>query len=167
MNITDIESIKKRLESDKYRFVYKGHWLWLGGKFEDGYGNIQLTENDKPKSYRVHRISAHIYLGLDLSDKLKNALHKPECIKKSCYNPDHLYIGDKMDNMRDWSNSVRSQGTFPCGHSRDESNIRTGGYHCKICDREASRKRMFDIRTNGKRGRYRKPIGPHGWRGEK
>lgn len=53
------------------------------------------------KSYRVNRLSAWIFLGLDLDDLSIFALHKVVCKNKNCWNPDHLYLGDESNNTLD------------------------------------------------------------------
>lgn len=55
----------------------------------------------KGEVYRAHRISAAHYLDLDFNDKEQLACHKNECGNKKCWNPEHLYVGNKVSNMRD------------------------------------------------------------------
>jgi hypothetical protein len=78
-----------------------GCWLYLGSSNRaNGYGQIWF----KGKRTHVHRLSAHAHLGLDLSDGSKYALHKPECPNRTCWNPEHLYVGTAKDNYRDLRN---------------------------------------------------------------
>ena len=49
----------------------------------------------------VHRLSAHLHLGLDLKNREAFACHKDICPNKKCWNPDHLYIGSRSDNSKD------------------------------------------------------------------
>ena len=48
----------------------------------------------------LHRLSAHLFLGLDLNSELQ-ALHRKECYSRSCWNPEHLYVGTMQQNMAD------------------------------------------------------------------
>ena len=50
-----------------------------------------------PNSALAHRISYATFKGPVLEDDC--VLHK--CNVTSCINPDHLYLGDRADNMRD------------------------------------------------------------------
>ena len=78
-------------------------WLWSGAK-SNGRGYMSIKHVATP----VARVSAHVFLGLDLySDKY--ALHK--CSNKNCYNPEHLYVGTQKDNIAD----AKLVGTFVNG----------------------------------------------------
>jgi Autographiviridae endonuclease len=90
------EDVLERLNKNKW--VVGDCWRWLG-HIEKGSGYGTCWYNDT--NYRVHRVSAHLYLGLDIKSNLY-ALHKPECKFKDCWNPEHLYIGTHDDNMRDY-----------------------------------------------------------------
>ncbi len=121
-----------------------GHKLWTGF-LQDGYGQISLYS----KKYLAHRISAFLYLGLDLTDKAQKALHKPECKFRNCWNPEHLYVGTAHQNIQDSINTgtfhhLNNQLKTHClrGHEYNEENTRINskGYRaCKECDRIAHR----------------------------
>lgn len=87
---------KGQIPDEKYIFERvspepnSGCWIWIGGADSNGYGCLN---ND-----RAHRVS--------LSLKLKRPLEKRECAchkcdVTSCVNPDHLFVGSHLDNMRD------------------------------------------------------------------
>lgn len=80
-----------------------GCWIWEKGVDKDGYGNFSTKARE---TIRAHRISYFIYKGE--IPKGKMVLHT--CDTPSCVNPNHLYIGDNYDNMRD--RSVRGRGVF-------------------------------------------------------
>jgi len=120
--------VEKRLQAKKW--VVGDCWRYLGGCNSLGYGKIYYNgKNDK-----VHRISAHLYLGFDLDSKL-NVLHKPICNFRDCWNPEHLYIGTHMDNMSD-----RSEAKTHCIRGHEFSEMNTSYYRgariCKACKRE-------------------------------
>lgn len=72
-------------------------WLWHGSNNGQGYGEIKLLQT---KKFYVHRVSAKIYLNYDFLDK-RQVNHKMICPNKNCWNPEHLYIGTQVENMRD------------------------------------------------------------------
>ena len=108
------------------RLIKEGHWLWTGALNQDGYGSINVNK----KTIEVHRLSAWIYLNLNIEDSKKHALHKQICIIRRCFNPEHLYIGNHYDNMTDRVESGRSTintrksnpNFCPKGHARTKNN---------------------------------------------
>lgn len=136
----------------KYRFernVRKeedGCWIWLLAKNED-YGRIKINKI----KYQVHRVSMYLYKEFKLnSDKF--ILHK--CKNKKCVNPDHLYIGDHYDNMRDMTVDKTHRNTrkthCPQGHEYIHRNTlinsNSGARVCRICHREKEAERKNDKR---------------------
>lgn len=73
-------------------------WLYDGYLNHHGYGECSFNN----KTVKIHRLSAHLFLKLDLNDKSNQALHKKECPNRNCWNPEHLYIGTQANNMTDW-----------------------------------------------------------------
>lgn len=71
-------------------------WNWIGNKDKDGYG--------KYCSKRIHRIVYTVYKG-----KIgKGLLVCHSCDNPSCINPNHLWLGDNNDNMKDMVKKGRS-----------------------------------------------------------
>ena len=99
-----IISFKDRLLS-KTRVDKNGCWIWTGALDWTGYGIIGIKLNDKYRLLAVHRLSAHLFLGLDLTQQHIKALHKNECNRRNCWNYEHLYLGTQQDNVRDAINS--------------------------------------------------------------
>ena len=93
----NISEILNRLNERTIFDDKTGCWLYTGSKSFSGYGHLAI-EN---KFYYVHRLSAYIFLKLDLHDRTQHALHKENCPNKHCWNWNHLYVGDNCDNMRD------------------------------------------------------------------
>lgn len=113
-------------------------WIFTGALDKLGYGRFQH------KSIRLHshRISAHLYLGLDLNDKTKLACHKEDiCPNNSCFNPDHLYVGTYSSNAIDWNRLKprRRKDLKVCkwGHEFTPENTiisLQGSKVCRVCN---------------------------------
>lgn len=81
-------------------------WLWCGATGAWGYGNIGARKEDgKLSTLRAHRVSWEIHYGPVPYGLL--VLHK--CDNRVCVNPDHLFLGNYMDNMNDMIEKGRSR----------------------------------------------------------
>ncbi len=69
-----------------------GCWLWIGAKFNDGYGSFYLNG----ENVRAHRFSYLYHIGA--ADNL-NVCHT--CDTPSCVNPQHLFLGTHKQNVED------------------------------------------------------------------
>lgn len=84
-----------------WKFVEKTStcWNWVGSKCFYGYG--QLSIQGKPK--RANRISYEMHKG-------EIPIHMfvcHSCDNPSCVNPDHLWLGNQKDNMKDMKKKNR------------------------------------------------------------
>lgn len=125
-------------------------WEWQAAKFCNGYGVFRLDG----KNFRAHRLSWVLEYG-DIPEGL-SVLHS--CDNPSCVNPHHLWLGTQLDNLRDsdckgrqtsW-NERRTQSYCIHGHIFDFKNTRirpNGSRECRVCHREAMRKRSRIVRT--------------------
>lgn len=75
----------------------RGCWEWTGSRFSNGYGQFAY----RGKNWRVHRLSFFIAFG----ESTGQVCHK--CDNKICVNPNHLFLGNHDDNMRDMTNKQR------------------------------------------------------------
>jgi hypothetical protein len=48
----------------------------------------------------IHRVAYRLYKEIDLPNDIM-VLHKFPCTIRNCFNPDHLYLGDQKQNMKD------------------------------------------------------------------
>lgn len=132
-------SIKERLFLFRRIDEITGCWLWIGSLEWNGYGILSI----KNKSYRVHKISYEEFVG----PVINLVLHKIICPNKHCFNPEHLYDGDIVDNAQDtikMNKNVNLNKTHCIrGHEYTKENtyIQQGRRSCRIC-----RKRNNDNR---------------------
>lgn len=79
-----------------------GCWIWLGTLNPKGYGIVKFAD----ETFRAHRLSWLVHRG-EIPNSLF-VLH--QCDTPSCVNPDHLFLGDHRENMRDMARKGRSAG---------------------------------------------------------
>lgn len=68
-------------------------WLWTGAASRQGYGQLLF----KRKNEKAHRLSWQLHNGAIPEGVW--VLHK--CDVKKCVRPDHLFLGTRLDNVRD------------------------------------------------------------------
>jgi len=109
---------------------------WTGRKDKHGYGLYKI----KGKRHLAHRVSYQQSKG----DIPTGLLVCHTCDVRHCVNPDHLFLGTNMDNVKDMLNKNRhyKQKKTHCirGHTLSDDNIythvvKTGRTHrqCKAC----------------------------------
>lgn len=70
-----------------------GCWLWLGTESRHGYGQLRLNGSWT----LAHRLSYLLHVGPIPEGKF--ILH--HCDNRICVNPEHLYAGSALENVRD------------------------------------------------------------------
>lgn len=119
-------------------------WEWTGERNENGYGRINVNG----RRLSAHRLSAAIHFGM--LDKRWQVLHR--CDNRGCVRPDHLFLGDRTDNMRDMAAKGRAAGqsrtSCPQGHeyTPDNTFYWNGWRRCRTCSRERCRRRRERLR---------------------
>ena len=144
LTLNDLEGIKVRLL--KHTVVVDGHWLWVGGDNGIGYGLAWVED----RLYCVSRLSAYLFLGLDLKSDLQ-ANHKDDiCNYTNCWNPEHLYVGTQSKNWSDVIRRTARSTTFKCGHPRTPGNTYKHGRFgdCKMCNVEYHRRKRIKEKIN-------------------
>ena len=117
---------KSRREDVKYKFLgfidikTNGCWIWNGFKDKDGYGICWRGYYNQ----RANRTSYWIFNG-DFP-KEKWILHK--CDNPSCVNPDHLYLGDVRQNVKD----ALERGRFPKGANIKKGRVGENNHKSKL-----------------------------------
>ena len=122
-------AVRKRYSDPVKRFWSKvdktdpnGCWLWVGGKFNSGYG---CTRWQGKHSRMAHRIAYEIIFG----SIPKGMFVCYACDNKVCVNPDHLFLGTAKDNSLDMMSKGRSSScSFP-GESNPNVKVSLGCVH--------------------------------------
>lgn len=88
-----------------------GCWLWRGMVIASGYGMVRFER----KMYMAHRLAWKFFRG-EIAPGLV-ICHK--CDVRACVNPDHLFVGTMMDNIRD----MKEKGRSPHGDKHSRSKL--------------------------------------------
>ena len=99
-------------------------WLWLGGISSTGYGSIKRSGGAR---ITAHRASWELHRG-PVPDGLW-VLHR--CDVRRCVNPAHLFLGTRLDNIRDMDakgrRSVGFRHGLACERARTDLPDANGG----------------------------------------
>lgn len=101
------------IEDRFFRLVDRsaGCWLWTGDLNRRGYGRLQFNK----QRYLAHRVSFEIHKG-----PIRGALlvcHT--CDNPKCVNPNHLFLGNHAENMRD----CMAKGRFLIGERSPNAKL--------------------------------------------
>lgn len=70
-----------------------GCWMFIGARNSDGYGTVRY----QGKAYGAHRLAYELFV--EPIPAGASILHT--CDNPWCINPDHLFPGSQLDNVRD------------------------------------------------------------------
>lgn len=90
-----------------------GCWIWTAAVDHHGYGNIGAGRRSEGK-IKAHRAAWLLAGGEDPGDR--DLCHR--CDNPRCVRPDHLFIGSRLDNMRDCVAKGRASRGSRNGHAR-------------------------------------------------
>jgi hypothetical protein len=104
---------RKNMAPDELREWIMGHhtkdhndcWIWNGGKNSAGYGCYSKNH----RMHLVHRFSMEDKLGRKLLDTEDVRHLCPGEPNRACYNPEHLSVGTRKENMEDMVRHGHSQ----------------------------------------------------------
>ena len=98
-----VRSLQERFESFYIPEPNSGCWLWEGRVDRRGYGRLKEIGR---KFLAAHRLSWTLHRS-EIPPGMY-VLHK--CDTPLCVNPDHLFLGTHLDNMRDMVQKGRARG---------------------------------------------------------
>lgn len=119
--VRDIDLLKQKFWSKVEVAGPDECWLWIGATNRTGplaYGYLTLGyENTRRTTMGAHRISWEIHNSMSIPDGLM-VLHR--CDVPLCVNPNHHFLGDAGDNVRDCFSKGRHPGikSLPAGDPR-------------------------------------------------
>ncbi len=121
-------------------------WIFKHSTSTSRYGQLRVDY----KLQLTHRLSAAIFLNLDLDNDRVQVNHKPECTSAYCWNPDHLYIGTQAENMKDVSERMRDENRIckSCGHFRSLVTTTSRGKRIKRLECNNCRKLRYRKNKN-------------------
>jgi hypothetical protein len=91
-------TLQSRLERRRQIDPVTNCWLWTGNINNGGHGILHWPPGKGSQS--VSRLAMHVYSGFDLSSR-RVICHKRECPNPHCFNPEHLYVGTRRQNILD------------------------------------------------------------------
>lgn len=99
------EFIQSQIEID----LDRGCWNWVGYIQSSGYGQFSF----KNKPVLVHRAAWSLWNNQEIPSGLFVCHH---CDNRRCVNPEHLFLGTALDNVRDCISKQRHLKGFCKGH---------------------------------------------------
>lgn len=105
------DKIKDRLEKYSEKITETGCQIWTGASQK---GERGCLRNENKVVEAAHRLSFR--MSRDLKEIPDNLFVLHKCDIGSCINPDHLFLGTQLDNIRDMDNKGRRVNWYPSGN---------------------------------------------------
>jgi hypothetical protein len=102
----DVATPEEKIQRFSKKNSTTGCWIWQRGLSSHGYG--LLVTVGRPRAY-AHRVSYEVFVG-PISEGLE-VCHR--CDNPPCCNPEHLFLGTHLENMRDSANKGRAKQHRP------------------------------------------------------
>ena len=106
------KTLRQRFDEVGYTVDENGCWNWKGLMRKNGYGSIG-------RHGKAHRASFELFFG-PIPERM-DVCHR--CDNRRCVNPEHLFIGTRLDNMRDCKAKGRIARTQRFGESNPASKL--------------------------------------------
>jgi len=142
-----MEKLMERFEDKYIPEPMSGCWIWTARVSPAGYGQASY----KRKSTFAHRLAWTLFRG-PIPEGLC-VLHK--CDNPPCVNPEHLFIGTQIENIRDCvakgrinreaagmarAAQQRAQQICKHGHSLADAHVYQGRRRCRVCQADYCRR---------------------------
>ena len=126
---------------DRYTIPSDGCWNWNGYRNKTGYGFTRIGGRGS-KGILAHRLSWVLHHG-EIPEGL-HVLHK--CDNPSCVNPNHLFLGTNLDNIKDRTAKGRSSHWISFAKRCDCPNTRVQDFQIlEMIERKKLGEKIKDI----------------------
>jgi len=122
----NIEEMQLRFDSKYIPVTESGCWLWEAYVSPNGYGTFSV----EGKTQGAHRVSYFLHKGEIPTGAY--VLHK--CDNTICVNPEHLFLGTQLDNMKDMAKKGRRHSPNHKGELHPNTKLSTEDVICILKD---------------------------------
>ena len=119
-----------------------GCWPWRASLDSHGYGQFDVTTDDKHKNHRAHRWGYQQLVRVLAADETLDHL----CRNHACVRPDHLEPVSNAENVRRGEAGKRNADKTHCPKGHEYDGVDKSGRFCVACRRESNREKMRRIR---------------------